>query len=107
MGQQGTGGAHLAVAVPAALLNKESFSLLFLFHPDTFLLMLFLLFTCCNYSWSSSIEFWASLAYCPTEKKTPKKQEKHCRLEKQLSRGCARQRHLAQVLGMSRIFQLK
>lgn len=56
--------------------------------------MFFLLLTCFSHSWSSNTEFWSSWAHCTTKKK---KQEKHCRLEKQLSRGCARQRHLAQV----------
>lgn len=56
--------------------------------------MFFLLLTCFSHSWSSNTEFRSSWAHCTTKKK---KQEKHCRLEKQLSRGCARQRHLAQV----------
>lgn len=49
------------VLSPAALLNKESFALLFLLHPDTFLLMLFLLLTCFSHSRSSNIEFWGEL----------------------------------------------
>lgn len=99
-GSPAGGCACPCVLSPAALLNMETFSFLFLLHSDSFLLMLFLLLTCFNHSWSSNIDFWGELAslYHKKTQKTPKKfQEKHCSLEKQLSRGCARHRHLAQV----------
>lgn len=77
MGLQGTGGDHLqgcpCILSPAALLNKETFSLLFLLHPDTFLLMLFLLLTCFNRSWGSSIEFWDKLGSLYHQKKKTQK----------------------------------
>lgn len=76
MGLWGSGGDHLqgrpCILSPAAPLNKESFSLLFLLHPDTFLLVLFLLLTHSNYSWSRSIEFSGELGSLYHKNKTGK-----------------------------------
>lgn len=71
---------------PCIFSPAETFSLLFLLHPDTFCVIFTLILTIHGPTLSSGVK-WAHFTTIKNQ------QGKHCRLGKQLSRGCARQRH--------------